>query len=487
MAHNNDGIGRIQKGTYYIPQLLHDINVNKFMQEAAEDMISGYKQIQILQNKLIISTSDSQTMDIKNSSIDYCFTDPPYAEKVQYGELNFVWEAWLNFDTHWHDDEIIINETRGKTENDWRTSMFHTMQECYRILKPGRCISLCYHDTSEGTWSVIQDIMAHAGFIPEQISNVLYIDAPTKTTNQYFADKVNKRDLVINFRKPKPDETTSSLTLTGDEDNTTFAEKVRRIISDYLNANPGSTKDRIFDEVVSRMVRRGQMEAHDFNGLLRSVAEEVKTPVKKDLFRNEEPNLFGTHEISRWYPRETESTVDDAAENAREDAAAAVLSAFIREFLMENPADEGVHYSELFERYIYAVKDKPRRQMADFLPDYFYKTDDGAWRLPLGEDEEKAKREGRAQGLGRNIKRYIAMLESGAGVTDRDRPTDATLAAWLRHCKRSGLYAEGRLLYEKGGLNTGNLSDELMAALDEDYQTCIRMLARKPASGGGKG
>jgi DNA modification methylase len=26
-------------------------------------------------------------------SVDYIFTDPPYAGKVQYGELNFVWEA----------------------------------------------------------------------------------------------------------------------------------------------------------------------------------------------------------------------------------------------------------------------------------------------------------------------------------------------------------------------------------------------------------
>ena len=33
------------------------------------------------------------------NSIDYIFTDPPYADKVQYGELNFVWEAWLDFDT----------------------------------------------------------------------------------------------------------------------------------------------------------------------------------------------------------------------------------------------------------------------------------------------------------------------------------------------------------------------------------------------------
>ena len=52
---------------------------------------------------------------IPSNSIDYIFTDPPYADKVQYGELNFVWEAWLDFDTTWHEEEIIVNEVRGKT------------------------------------------------------------------------------------------------------------------------------------------------------------------------------------------------------------------------------------------------------------------------------------------------------------------------------------------------------------------------------------
>ena len=64
------------------------------------------------------------------------------------------------------------------------------------------------------------------------------------------------------------------------------------IIREYVAAHPGATKDRVYDEVVSRMVRSGQMHAHDFNELLSQVAEEVRQPVKKDLFENEPPNLF---------------------------------------------------------------------------------------------------------------------------------------------------------------------------------------------------
>jgi len=303
-------------------------------------------------------------------------------------------------------------------------------------------------------------------------------NASQKAWKQLVADKVNKRDLVINFRKPKLGEISAIIAIFGDEDKSTFNDKVLFIVREYLGAHPGSTKDRIYDEVVSRMVRSGKMEPHNFEAILRTVAEEIKTPVKKDLFRDEDQNIFGRHEVSRWYLKETELLVSDSAETAREDAAAENLAGFMEKYLMEHPGEEGVHYSDLFEHYIYVVKDKPRRQLAEFLPDYFYKTELGTWRLPASEEEERAKSEARAKGLGRRIKRYIAWIEQVAAIPESERPSDATLAEWIRHCKRAGLYDQGKLLYEKGGLNGDNLSEETMVNVEEDYQVCVRMLSR---------
>ena len=95
------------------------------------------------------------------------------------------------------------------------------------------------------------------------------------------------------------------------------------------------------------------------------------------------------------------------------------------------------------------------------------------------EEEEKAKREARVKGLGRRVKRYIAQLEQGVIILDHERPNDATLAEWIRHCKRAGLYEQGKLLYQKGGLNLDNLPEEAMVNVEEDYQVCARMLARE--------
>ena len=473
----------IMVGTYYLPQISKEEYIPKHFENKVKRVGKGIDEIagMFSSSELSISTDDISRAvgSLPSCSVDYIFTDPPYAGKIQYGELNFIWEAWLKLDIHWHNDEIIINSFRDKAEHEWATAMRDGMSECFRVLKPGRWLSLCYHDTSEGTWALVQDIMAECGFVIDSSERALFIDTGGKTYNQTQADKVNKRDLVINFRKPKPGEITAAVDITGDEDKATFSEKVRQIIREYLGAHPGASKDRIYDEVVSSMVRSGRMEAYDFDELLSQVAEEVKTPVMKNLFEPMEPDLFGTHEVGRWYLKETELAVADEAETAKEDAAAEKIAMFMKDYLEKHPGEQGVHYSDLFEHYVYSVKDKPRRQLAEFLPDYFYKTDLGTWRLPASDEEERAKAEVRAKGVGRRVKRYIAQLEQGVAIPENERPNDATLAEWIRHCKRSGLYEQGKLLYEKGGLDLDNLSEEAMVNVEEDYQVCARMLARQ--------
>jgi len=444
-----------------LPQVFKELYPLNSVATKVRTVSDAQGEMNLPENKLVISTQSAIGLPlIASSSIDYIFTDPPYAGNIQYGELNFVWEAWLGFDTNWHTEEIIVNEIRGKTIEDWSSDMKKAMSECYRVLKPGRAISLCYHDTDEGTWALIQDIMAEVGFVPERSDSALYIDTGQKSYNQLTADKVNKRDLVINFRKPKPGETGGPI-ITELDDFHSFQEKVRIIISDFLAARPGSTKDRIYDEVVSRMVRRGQMEPHHFDAILEQVAEAVHPEGER---------------MARWYLRE-EASGQEEAESRKEDAAAAVVSRHISDLLRKSPEAEGIHYSEIFEHYIYAVSDKPRRALAEWLSDYFYKNTDGTWRLPADEEEARLKQEGRAAGLSRRIRRYLSYIEGGLPVPESERPGDATLAEWIRHCKRSGLHREGKMLYERGGLRLDRLGDEAAVNVEEDYMICNRMIS----------
>lgn len=472
MYRVREGGGGGPAGNYFVPSIRRDNNPLILFKEKLREIAQAKKTWNLFENagEVILSTQSAGDLSvIPSDSIDYVFTDPPYSDKMPYGALNTIWEAWLGFDRSWLDDEVIGNR--------WEQGIRAAMKEVYRVLKPGRWISLCYHDTSEGTWGLVQDIFAEIGFLTDQTTISLHIDTSQRSMQQSKADKVIKRDLVINFRKPNSDEIKATITFTGYEDKGTFNEKVRLIIKEYLDTHPGAAKDRIYDEVVSRMVRAGQMEAYNFEELLRQVAEEVREPVKRNLFENQPPNLFGTHEVGRWYLKETE-TIDDNAESAKEDAAAEKVEAFIAKQIKQNPEFEGVHYSDVFEHFVYSVQDKPRRLLADWLPDYFYKTPEGTWRLPYTDEEKKLKSEGRSKGTNRRIKIYITSVEQGIPIPEKLQPTDITLAEWIRHCKRSGLYEQGKFLYERGGINLGKLSEEAQANMEEDYQVCVRMLGR---------
>ncbi len=354
----------ILKGIYYTPPVMREYAVLPWYEGKIKNLTNGYKKLHPYYpgfREVCISTETACDLsNMPSNAIDYTFTDPSYADKVQYGELNFLWESWLGFDTHWHDDEIIVNEVRGKTTGDWADMLRQAMSECYRVLKPGRWLSLCYHHTSPEMWTLVQDIMAEVGFLVDKSDSVLFIDTGQKSYNQIMADKVTKRDLVMNYRKPRPGELTSLIQITGGEDQRTFAEKVHTVIREYLGVHAGATKDRVFDRVVSCMVRAGLMEAHNFDELLRQVADEVKAPVMKNLFERKDPDVFGTHEVGRWFLKETELDVVDRAESAREDAAADAIGAFIAKFLKENPDEIGVHYSDIFERYLYVPEREPR-------------------------------------------------------------------------------------------------------------------------------
>ncbi|MBA7666424.1 hypothetical protein ES703_74505 [subsurface metagenome] len=176
-------------GTYYLPQISRENAVWPQFVDKVRDHSSIVTRTRT--SAVLVSTQSATDLGgISDGTADYVFTDPPYAGKVQYGELNFVWEAWLGFDTNWHRGEITVNETRDITEADWGDTMRQAMAEWHRVLKPGRWISLCYHDTSEGTWQLVQDIMTEIGFIPETSDHALYIDTAQKTYNQLMAEKV---------------------------------------------------------------------------------------------------------------------------------------------------------------------------------------------------------------------------------------------------------------------------------------------------------
>ncbi len=467
MYSDRDRGGQPSLGRLSPTPLAREINAIRAMESKHKRMLKGLYSQNLAAECMLSTQSATDLSDIHTNSIDYVFTDPPYGDKIDFWELNLLWEAWLGFENDWVKDEIIINPIQGKDRTIWLDLMKKAFSEIYRVLKPNRWLSLCYHDTSDGTWEDIKDIASEVGFIPDEADHAVTIGTSESRIHIAKREGVIKRDIVVNFRKPRFGESKTTTVITGSEDHKTFSEKVCGIISEILTSYPGSTKDRIYDEVISRMVRAGTIETHNFDALLNRVAEPA------------------ANEKERWFLKNAENVLDEA-ESALEKSAAGNIGRFISLYIKDHPELEGVHYSDIFEHYIYAVKAKPRRELQEWLLDYFYKTPDGTYRLALTEEEDRAKELVRSTGVYRQIKRHIISTQQGIHTAPKDIPSSRTIAEWIRQCKRAGLYEQGKFLYEKGGLNLDNLSEEAAVNAEEDYQVCVRLLARGTAGNGTK-
>jgi len=455
MYRVREGGGGGPATSFYVPPIRKEISVLDSLRNKSKELLRISKGIPLSNSPTVLGMADiTQMMKIPANTVDYIFTDPPYADTMPYGALNCVWESWIGATSEWRRQEVL--------GDNWENGMRTAFLEMARVLKPGRWLTLCYHDTSEGTWMQVQDMAAEAGLIPDESENAIYISTTQKSWQQQVGGKVVKRDLLVHFLKP----TARMPIIAGGEDQRDFNEQARAFLINLLSSKPGMPRDRIYDELVSHSVRRGRIEPHDFDALLSFVAERAEDSTEQWFLKSE---------------HEAEVQEGDAA---AEEAAAAKIDHFVRSRLADFPELEGVHFSDIFSYYITAVKNKPRRSIQDWLLDFFYRTSEGLYRPPASVEEAQEKDRVRAAGTNRRIKRHLAYVQGGLSIPEKFRPTNESLVEWIRHCKRNGLYEPGKVLYERGGLNLDKLSDAVMVNVEEDYQVCVRMLARGTGSEG---
>jgi inorganic pyrophosphatase len=117
---------------------------------------------------------------------------------LNYSELSFNWEAWINILTN-NNAEAIENSVQGKGINEYRQLMTACFQEAYRILKPGRWMTVEFSNTKASVWNSIQAALTEAGFI---VANVSALDKKQGSFKAVTTPTAVKQDLVISTYKP---------------------------------------------------------------------------------------------------------------------------------------------------------------------------------------------------------------------------------------------------------------------------------------------
>lgn len=138
---------------------------------------------------------------IKDQTIDYVFTDPPFGANIMYSELNFLSESWLKVKTN-NKNEAIQNKTQGKNTLDYQNLMTESFTEYYRVLKQGGWMTVEFSNTSAAVWNAIQNSIQRAGFI---ISSVTAIDNTRGGLHAMLGPTAVKQNLIISCYKPELD------------------------------------------------------------------------------------------------------------------------------------------------------------------------------------------------------------------------------------------------------------------------------------------
>jgi len=193
----NRGNGPVT-GTLYVPSLIAESNVLNLFRGKIQDFAKALNCTKN-NNNAIISCGSLEKIPIPNSSIDYIFTDPPFGWNLNYSELNFIWESWFNVFTN-NKPEAIINTIQRKGLPEYQVLMERCFAECYRILKPGRWMTIVFHNSHNAVWNAIQEALLHAGFI---VADVRTLDKKQGSFKQVTTTSAVKQDLVISAYKPK--------------------------------------------------------------------------------------------------------------------------------------------------------------------------------------------------------------------------------------------------------------------------------------------
>ena len=180
-------------GTLYVSSMIREINALAFLKRKIEKY-----ETRGLGPYTMMATRSSTLIDEPAYCIDYIFTDPPFGGNLMYSELNFLWEAWLKVFTN-NKPEAIENKVQGKGLPEYQRLMTECFKEYYRVLKPGRWMTVEFHNSKNSVWNSIQEALQTAGFV---IADVRTLDKKQGSFKQVTSANAVKQDLIISCYKP---------------------------------------------------------------------------------------------------------------------------------------------------------------------------------------------------------------------------------------------------------------------------------------------
>jgi hypothetical protein len=236
-------VNQYLSGVFYVPSQHAECSPWYILEGKAKRLEKLFGEFRPISGTTAVTTQDLSSTSLADDSIDYIFTDPPFGENIYYSDLNILVEAWHGVRTC-PAKEVIVDRVKKKTLLDYQRMMSECFGQYFRVLKPGRWMTVEFHNSRNSVWNAIQEALQHAGFV---VADVRTLDKQQGSFQQVVSGNTVKRDLIISAYKP------SSQLEEGFQKKAGTEEGVWDFITTHLRQLPVFVaKDRKSEQVTER-------------------------------------------------------------------------------------------------------------------------------------------------------------------------------------------------------------------------------------------
>lgn len=210
-----------------------------------------------------------------SSCVDYIFTDPPYDASIQYGELAYLWVAWLKMDKGYIEkmlsDEVVRNEKQHKSFDVYHSLLRKSFEDMYSVLKPDKYVTVTFHNPTFKVRNATIYAGVFAGFEFQKIHHQELARPSTKSLMQPYGSA--QGDFYLRFWKPdKGKESSKPEAISESRFDRIVTETTIKILAErgeptpytiIINAiDPALAKHGYFSELNTGLDVKNVLEAH---------------------------------------------------------------------------------------------------------------------------------------------------------------------------------------------------------------------------------
>ncbi|WP_407177972.1 DNA methyltransferase [Bradyrhizobium sp. STM 3562] len=255
-----------QNQTYYIAPVYYEWNVFELFERKVEaairagEFLFGSEPLfssEVANVNYALCSADHLS-HLDDASVDYIFTDPPFGSNIFYSDMNLFQEAWLGQITD-HAREAVMHTTGRKkagAAKRYEEILRGAFAEAFRILKPGRYMTVVFGNSNGRVWALVQRAMRAAGFQSAPV-HVAILDKGQRSVKglNSGSEGVVTVDLVVTLQKPVDPSKSGADLIQADP---------RALIRKALDSIPETMRSPsyIYATIVRDAIKRHQMLDH---------------------------------------------------------------------------------------------------------------------------------------------------------------------------------------------------------------------------------